>query len=95
MTGTISIATGKANGGLLSLEKGKPRNSGAFFHRVNFSVGYLFHSLLYGTWMDNGVLKKAPVESQACTTTECVPVASAKEVSSELAFVANLEILST
>ena len=45
--------------------------------------------------MVNGVLKKAPVESQACTTTECVPVASVKEVSSELAFVANLEILST
>lgn len=45
--------------------------------------------------MVKGDLKTAPVESQACTTTECVPDAIANEVSSELAFTVNLETPST
>jgi len=56
---------------------------------------FIVGSLVYCTWMVSGVLNTAPVESQACTTTECVPIASATEVSSELALTVNLEMLST
>ena len=45
--------------------------------------------------MVSAVLNMAPDESQAWTTTECVPVASANEVSSELELTVNLEMLFT
>jgi hypothetical protein len=42
-----------------------------------------------------GVLKKAPVESHACTTTLCVPAVMASDVSSLLAEVRKTLTLST
>ena len=47
------------------------------------------------TMIVRGVLKTAPVESHACTTTLCVPDAMASDVSSLLVEVKNALMLST
>src|SRR5262245_29860265 len=54
--------------------------------RVSLGLFFRFQAQnRQGTWIVSGDLNTAPVESQACTTMECLPELMPRDVSSELA----------